>query len=556
MPTTRETSGRLASSTMAFGAPIRRLAPPAKHRAHGHRPLHIPSLAAGLASRRPLAAKLIEIDDARARSCSSASRRSAPSRSPCREALGRVLAEDVTSADAVPGLRQLGDGRLRGAGRRHRAARAPSARSGSRSSTSRAPAIPPSASSGAGEAIAISTGAMLPDGRRRGRPRRGHRRRRRRGRGLGRGRARAATSAARARTSRPARRVLRRRRRARPGRARGAGVGRARRGRAARAGPRVTVLTHRRRAAGARRAAAARARSATPTPTRVAALVDARGRRAAGARDRRRRPRRDHARRSGGRSTATLVGRSAAASRSASTTTSARRSRELGVEQVFWGVALRPGKPTWFGVAPRRARSSSACPGNPVSAMVTFLLFVRPAIWRCSGRDPEPRRGRPRCSTSDYPKQPGRAHAGPLPARARATTAGTRTPTKDAGLARAHLDARRRRARDRAAGRGRRRGGRAGRDRAAAVRRAARSPTMDRDGGRASPVRGPARARGARAARRSSCPRAPPSPTRSPPPAREPGLDELLGRDAGAGGRQPRVRRRGRRAWPPATSWR
>ncbi|UGS34983.1 molybdopterin molybdotransferase MoeA [Capillimicrobium parvum] len=50
----------------------------------------------------------------------------------------------------------------------------------------------------------------------------------------------------------------------------------------------------------------------------------------------------------------------------------------LGVQQRFWGVALRPGKPTWFGT--REGRLVFGLPGNPVSSMVTFLLFVRPAL--------------------------------------------------------------------------------------------------------------------------------------------------------------------------------
>jgi molybdopterin molybdotransferase len=50
----------------------------------------------------------------------------------------------------------------------------------------------------------------------------------------------------------------------------------------------------------------------------------------------------------------------------------------LGVKEVFWRVSLQPGKPTWFG---RRAdRLVFGLPGNPVSAMVTFTLFVRPAL--------------------------------------------------------------------------------------------------------------------------------------------------------------------------------
>lgn len=59
----------------------------------------------------------------------------------------------------------------------------------------------------------------------------------------------------------------------------------------------------------------------------------------------------------------------------------------LGVEQVFWGVALRPGKPTYFGVAPGGALVFGL-PGNPVSAMVTFVLFARPALLAMQGADP------------------------------------------------------------------------------------------------------------------------------------------------------------------------
>jgi molybdopterin molybdotransferase len=57
---------------------------------------------------------------------------------------------------------------------------------------------------------------------------------------------------------------------------------------------------------------------------------------------------------------------------------------ELGIEQVFWRVALRPGAPTYFGVAPSGALVFGL-PGNPVSAMVTFLLFVRPALRAMAG---------------------------------------------------------------------------------------------------------------------------------------------------------------------------
>ena len=60
--------------------------------------------------------------------------------------------------------------------------------------------------------------------------------------------------------------------------------------------------------------------------------------------------------------------------------------RSLGVEEHFWGVALKPGKPTWFGT--RRQTLAFGLPGNPVSAMVTFHLFVRPALRALAGADP------------------------------------------------------------------------------------------------------------------------------------------------------------------------
>jgi molybdopterin molybdotransferase len=56
----------------------------------------------------------------------------------------------------------------------------------------------------------------------------------------------------------------------------------------------------------------------------------------------------------------------------------------LGVEQIFWGIKLKPGKPVFFGV--RENARFFGLPGNPVSAMVCFELFVRPALMRMMGR--------------------------------------------------------------------------------------------------------------------------------------------------------------------------
>lgn len=61
----------------------------------------------------------------------------------------------------------------------------------------------------------------------------------------------------------------------------------------------------------------------------------------------------------------------------------------LGVDEVFWSVALQPGKPTWFGALPD-GRLVFGLPGNPVSAAVTFSLFVAPALAALQGA-PAPR---------------------------------------------------------------------------------------------------------------------------------------------------------------------
>jgi len=58
--------------------------------------------------------------------------------------------------------------------------------------------------------------------------------------------------------------------------------------------------------------------------------------------------------------------------------------REHGVRPVFWQVRIKPGKPVFFGVRGRQL--VFGLPGNPTSAMVTFHLFVQPAIDRMLGR--------------------------------------------------------------------------------------------------------------------------------------------------------------------------
>jgi molybdopterin molybdotransferase len=82
---------------------------------------------------------------------------------------------------------------------------------------------------------------------------------------------------------------------------------------------------------------------------------------------------------------------------------------DLGAGQVFWGLALKPGRPTWFGVGPSGGLVFGL-PGNPVSAMVCFALLLRPAILAMQGADPNPRRTTA-VLDREYPKEPGRAHA-------------------------------------------------------------------------------------------------------------------------------------------------
>ena len=58
--------------------------------------------------------------------------------------------------------------------------------------------------------------------------------------------------------------------------------------------------------------------------------------------------------------------------------------KEAGVEIKFWKVNIKPGMPLLFGL--RGDKPVFGLPGNPVSAMVTFLQFVRPALMRLMGQ--------------------------------------------------------------------------------------------------------------------------------------------------------------------------
>jgi molybdopterin molybdotransferase len=80
-----------------------------------------------------------------------------------------------------------------------------------------------------------------------------------------------------------------------------------------------------------------------------------------------------------------------------------------GVSMDFWKVAMKPGKPLAFGGA-AAGGLVFGLPGNPVSSMTGFELFVRPALLAMQGARELQRPRAPVTITSDYGKQPGRAH--------------------------------------------------------------------------------------------------------------------------------------------------
>jgi molybdopterin molybdotransferase len=80
----------------------------------------------------------------------------------------------------------------------------------------------------------------------------------------------------------------------------------------------------------------------------------------------------------------------------------------LDVTERFWGVALQPGKPTWFGERDRKL--VFGLPGNPVSTVVTFTLFARPALAALQGATPDGRRARARLGAA-IKRNPGREQA-------------------------------------------------------------------------------------------------------------------------------------------------
>lgn len=90
---------------------------------------------------------------------------------------------------------------------------------------------------------------------------------------------------------------------------------------------------------------------------------------------------------------------------------------KVGVEPVLHKVAIKPGKPIWFGM--RGAQPVFGLPGNPVSSLLGFEAFVRPALARLSGFAPESASARARLGRWQGPSTEAGPREENLPVRVR-----------------------------------------------------------------------------------------------------------------------------------------
>ena len=86
--------------------------------------------------------------------------------------------------------------------------------------------------------------------------------------------------------------------------------------------------------------------------------------------------------------------------------------KSLGVQEKFWRVAIKPGKPAYFGLLNHRGRGRPCLvfglPGNPVSALVCFHQLVKPALSRMMGLSPAAQLTLSAHLIGERRKQPGR----------------------------------------------------------------------------------------------------------------------------------------------------
>ena len=82
--------------------------------------------------------------------------------------------------------------------------------------------------------------------------------------------------------------------------------------------------------------------------------------------------------------------------------------KDLGMEMIFWKVAMKPGKPLAFGTI--GGKPAFGLPGNPVSSMVSFEQFVRPSLLKMMGHQQLFRPTIEAILKEDIEKEPGRRH--------------------------------------------------------------------------------------------------------------------------------------------------
>jgi molybdopterin molybdotransferase len=81
---------------------------------------------------------------------------------------------------------------------------------------------------------------------------------------------------------------------------------------------------------------------------------------------------------------------------------------ELGVQQLFWRVDMKPGGPTAFGLY--EGKPVFSLPGNPVSTMITFEELVRPALLKMMGHKRVLKPFVKAVLQSEFRKKPGKLH--------------------------------------------------------------------------------------------------------------------------------------------------
>lgn len=85
-------------------------------------------------------------------------------------------------------------------------------------------------------------------------------------------------------------------------------------------------------------------------------------------------------------------------------------SAEAGIEELFWRVKQKPGKPLFFGASADRKKLFFGLPGNPASVLVSFYEYVRPALLTGMGVEEPFLPVFKATLVNDYSKAPGLTH--------------------------------------------------------------------------------------------------------------------------------------------------